>query len=808
MGVTVIRNLSSDKAPAETIEQLLEEGKYYRHPDSAQISYPLVVADQIGTLPTGKDLNVAIVGAGAAGLCALTELAKMKPANNKLTVTIFEADKDSFIHAAQRGISTAGKRAGRVFSARANDDTVYEIGAMRFPEIAGLTWHYAAHAFGPDGKVKVFPNPGKVATEFIFADQVDRYDSDTWLDSNSITLKVKNRVATGLMGDGSPHSAFAYIGQREPREVAELLRAEGTSQETLKEVQKDWHQFAHDNDQYTLEAVVRSIIRSALHAPSEPLPTMEGFSIDETENYYVELFGRFGFGTGGFKSLYSISFVEMMRLLLWDYSNEYTFPVEENVEFFKNLFKKAKELEVSGKFEIKVAAARVSDVFHQKNGDNYQATVAYYDNKDEKTLASQSFDFVILAMPQDQLVGMVARAGYAPKPQDKVTFGDGPLELDTKAFDNVLPALWVSDQYAAANGRAVSAVSMLRMVRSSKVFATIHEDKLKGLPQFKQNPITAIVSDCGLATSYIVPSSIPESKYHTFLASYTWDEDSTRLQRDFGQYPLNPGTDDQSMFLTMINRADRQVLDPVDQQQKRWWLVSVLKDVLSENRLVFDWTTNGSAGGFKLDACGDHYQSNYCFRFHKHAEGNKNNRVFIASDSFSHLGGWLEGAFMSAVNAVAGLVVAANGGNTDSLKGEAEKIFTALNDPNNNPTPNPCPPCPPPMVSLNSVFQEGSPMPSQLSISIAAGLAQKQLDRNEPLNYPEAVAVISNYILEEARKPEATAAKIKQGAKELLRSDQVLDGVDSLIKNLAVDVTLPSGMTTITVFDPIPKLSQ
>ena len=115
MGVTVIRNLSSDKAPAETIEQLLEEGKYYRHPDSAQISYPLVVADQIGTLPTGKDLNVAIVGAGAAGLCALTELAKMKPANNKLTVTIFEADKDSFIHAAQRGISTAGKRAGRVF---------------------------------------------------------------------------------------------------------------------------------------------------------------------------------------------------------------------------------------------------------------------------------------------------------------------------------------------------------------------------------------------------------------------------------------------------------------------------------------------------------------------------------------------------------------------------------------------------------------------------------------------------------------------------------------------------------------------
>ena len=60
------------------------------------------------------------------------------------------------------------------------------------------------------------------------------------------------------------------------------------------------------------------------------------------------------------------------------------------------------------------------------------------------------------------------------------------------------------------------------------------------------------------------------------------------------------------------------------------------------------------------------------------AELRLDSRVFLASCSYSHLGGWLEGAFMSAINAVAGLVVSLNQGNVGALNAEARKLFTTL----------------------------------------------------------------------------------------------------------------------------------
>jgi phenylalanine 2-monooxygenase len=84
---------------------------------------------------------------------------------------------------------------------------------------------------------------------------------------------------------------------------------------------------------------------------------------------------------------------------------------------------------------------------------------------------------------------------------------------------------------------------------------------------------------------------------------------------------------------------------------------------------------------------GDHHQSNLCFRYHTHAQYNNpslpperrlDSRVFLASCSFSHVGGWLEGAFMSAVNAVAGIALSINNGNVALLNPEARKLFTTL----------------------------------------------------------------------------------------------------------------------------------
>jgi len=109
---------------------------------------------------------------------------------------------------------------------------------------------------------------------------------------------------------------------------------------------------------------------------------------------------------------------------------------------------------------------------------------------------------------------------------------------------------------------------------------------------------------------------------------------------------------------------------------ERWWFARLLSEAREDDRFVFDWTTNRTAGGFKLDMTGDYYQSNLCFRYHTHAcDTALRNRFFLASDSYSHLGGWLEGAFMSAVNAVAGIIVAENDGKLDLLNDEARNLF-------------------------------------------------------------------------------------------------------------------------------------
>src|SRR3954469_24340165 len=98
MSVTVITDLEAAVrgAPTVTIDQLANgKGFVYRHPDSAQISYPKAVTTAIGSLPAGGGTyHIAIVGGGAAGIAALYELRKLADANPtwRLVVYVLEAD--------------------------------------------------------------------------------------------------------------------------------------------------------------------------------------------------------------------------------------------------------------------------------------------------------------------------------------------------------------------------------------------------------------------------------------------------------------------------------------------------------------------------------------------------------------------------------------------------------------------------------------------------------------------------------------------------------------------------------------------
>jgi urease subunit gamma len=90
----------------------------------------------------------------------------------------------------------------------------------------------------------------------------------------------------------------------------------------------------------------------------------------------------------------------------------------------------------------------------------------------------------------------------------------------------------------------------------------------------------------------------------------------------------------------------------------------------------------------------------------------------------------------------------------------------------------------------------------KLLLFTAGLLAERRLARGLKLNYPEAVAYISMAILEGARDGR-TVAELMSFGKEVLRSDQVMDGVSDLVPEVQVEATFPDGTKLVTVHHPI-----
>lgn len=90
----------------------------------------------------------------------------------------------------------------------------------------------------------------------------------------------------------------------------------------------------------------------------------------------------------------------------------------------------------------------------------------------------------------------------------------------------------------------------------------------------------------------------------------------------------------------------------------------------------------------------------------------------------------------------------------------------------------------------------------KLLIAMAANVARRRLERGVKLNYPEAVALISDYIVEGARDGRSVADLMSAGTTVLTR-DQVMDGIADMLHHVQVEATFPDGTKLVTVHDPI-----
>jgi urease subunit gamma len=90
----------------------------------------------------------------------------------------------------------------------------------------------------------------------------------------------------------------------------------------------------------------------------------------------------------------------------------------------------------------------------------------------------------------------------------------------------------------------------------------------------------------------------------------------------------------------------------------------------------------------------------------------------------------------------------------------------------------------------------------KLLVAVAAMVAARRLERGVRLNYPEAVALISDYVLEGARDGKTVAELMRDGATVLSR-DQVMEGIAEMIHEIQIEATFPDGTKLVTVHQPI-----
>jgi urease subunit gamma len=90
----------------------------------------------------------------------------------------------------------------------------------------------------------------------------------------------------------------------------------------------------------------------------------------------------------------------------------------------------------------------------------------------------------------------------------------------------------------------------------------------------------------------------------------------------------------------------------------------------------------------------------------------------------------------------------------------------------------------------------------KLLIAMAANVARRRLERGVKLNHPEAIALISDFVVEGARDGRSVSELMAAGAK-VLRRDQVMEGIAEMIHDVQVEATFPDGSKLVTVHNPI-----
>ena len=557
----VLRQQEEAFAPTSMIDTLYDYGEFLETAD---------MNDAIAGGPKSAK-NIAVVGAGAAGLVAAYELSRV----HNINVTLYES---------------SDRIGGRMYSV-VNPDPgynpkIFELGCMRFPPTSTTLFHYL-NKF----QLKTldnFPDPGVVKTNLMYENHIIDWKAGEAAPEDPEFQRIGKdfvKMINHLLGDANhaqvddPKKLFDYWA----------IYQDAKNDENKKGVVEAW--------QKILDTYKNVTFYEGILALGQDLKILKQKWTQEDMNR----FGALGVGSGGMGSLFPVNFVEMIRLFANGWEDKQRF-LESGIVSLVDAFKNACIMQGVGiNTGTKVAKIKpVNDQYmlimsNDESSINYDAVIV--------ATTTRAMEYMGLTVDgfSDGRVLKLSLLGQGPK----VAIRNLHLMNSSKFFVTTRTKFWYKENNDTGNDLP----------------ANMQTDELmRGLYCLDYDTPTDGSANRNPAGKGVV------------LISYVWGDDSSKLLALTEEERYQ-------QFLQGITKINPTFAKLLDEQR--------------EDTCFIDWENSKDYyGAFKINYPGQE-QANHdaFFQFQAEKQG-----IFIAGDSVSFAGGWLEGAMPTGVNAACAAV--------------------------------------------------------------------------------------------------------------------------------------------------------
>lgn len=664
----------------KTLRELLYSSSKIRYPDMPSFSYPGMLERELsnsaispftssgGAFWTSSNRpRIAVVGGGMSGLLCAWQLRKLGA-----SVDLYEASP------APNGSPTAPQGAGRIRPVtilQGNAGTRAELGAMRFPDTSYLFWHYLRLMVyeTPNDlsrEFTEFPNPGKVPTYL----SGEKSLSPFW-------------EPGGIPGlyDGESSDDVNYLAIQE-RHIDVFLHVRASNGLTLEKVTEIMlGEISGDLDEVKLFwKEISDRYRGTSYR--QFLETNQFSAVD------IGVIGYLGVGTGGFAPLFDTSVLEVMRLFIWSYESEFAVP-----ELYRY------------PYGLWSTLVNLPDV--RLNYDTRAECVSYHRSMNKYSIGTSrdvgerfDYDYVVCAMTHKAARNLLSNANSS-SPDIVMPYSRAQYPSATSLFRNDIEAQ-----------QGLSSVKIFQIMAGPSL-PSMFPPPSPPLPVPFSSVAPRNGADYGrsirvvfgktgttnggapLGVTYMLPylnENFVSARAIVGL-QYSWGDDSTRLRAGLlSAAPIRDALDHSGVFASqeagLVRLVTNAVLSRIEQSNAGNFKASTPNVVDGTTHVeyfgaaatslslgyfsIVDWDHVPNVNmGFKLDKPGIGRSSIYHFRLA--ANGNVADLLsaqqwdnattldhsvkglYFCGDSFSHYGGWVEGAFQSALNVTAGIVYTA-----------------------------------------------------------------------------------------------------------------------------------------------------